>query len=139
MEKGNAIKWTLVLVAVLVVGFGAMKIFGSFSATGNVVQDTTIQTGEVKEFNIKASQWKFEPNTITVNKGDKVRIIAESLDVPHGFAIDEFGVDMYLDGVSGPKTVEFVADKVGTFPFYCSVVCGSGHSSMRGKLIVVES
>ena len=135
MEKGNAIKWILILVAIVVVAFAGIKIFGSFSAKGNVVQDTIILTGEVKEFNIKAFQWGYEPDTITVNKGDRVKIIAESLDTPHGLAINEFGVNLYLDGLSS-KTAEFVADKTGTFTFYCNIPCGSGHSSMRGRLIV---
>lgn len=135
MEKGNTLKWVLVLVAIVVVAFAGIKLFGSFSTTGNVVKDTITQTGELKEFNVKAFQWGYEPDTITVNKGDKVRIIAESLDTPHGFAIDEYGVNLYLDGLRS-KTAEFVADKTGTFTFYCNVPCGSGHENMQGKLIV---
>lgn len=34
------------------------------------------------------------------------------------------------------NAVEFVADKSGTFPFYCNVFCGGGHKEMQGKLIV---
>jgi len=34
------------------------------------------------------------------------------------------------------KTISFIADQVGEFNFFCSVFCGSGHSDMRGKLIV---
>ncbi len=100
-------------------------------------QTTTTQTETVKEFDIAASQFKFTPDTITVNKGDKVKITLTSTDVTHGFAIAEFNVDAEVSK-GEEKTVEFVADKAGTFTFYCSVPCGSGHSGMNGKLIVNE-
>lgn len=103
--------------------------------TDQIVEDSLILSGDVKEINIKAFRFGFEPNTIRVNKGDKVKITAESIDIPHGLAIEGYDVNLYLDGVR-PKTIEFIADKTGTFTIYCSVVCGSGHSSMRGKLIV---
>lgn len=143
MEKGNAIKWTLVLVAIVVVGFAGMKIFGSFSATGNDVQDSTTPTtptqtaptGEVKEFTMTAKKWDFSPSTITVNKGDTVKLYIKSIDVTHGFGLPDFGVNENLP--PGERVnVEFVADKTGTFTFECTVYCGSGHSGMKGQLIV---
>ena len=92
-------------------------------------------TGEVKEFKMTAKQFAFEPSTIEVNKGDKVRLIVTSTDVPHGIAIPEYGINQRLDpGI--PATIEFTADKQGTFSAYCSVACGSGHKNMKGKIIV---
>ena len=93
------------------------------------------QSGEVKEFRITAKQFSFEPGTIEVNKGDKVRLIVTSMDVPHGFSIKEYSINERLD-VGKPVTIEFTADKEGTFTAFCSVFCGSGHSNMKGKLIV---
>ena len=95
-------------------------------------QDEVVQT---KEFDIIAKQWDFSPNTITVNEGDNVILNIESIDVTHGFVISDFGVSEQL--VSGNTVkIEFVADKKGTFSFFCNVFCGSGHSGMRGTLIV---
>lgn len=90
---------------------------------------------EVKEFKMTAKQFSFEPSTIEVNKGDKVRLIVTSTDVPHGIAIREYGINERLD-VGKPVTIEFTADKEGTFTAYCSVFCGSGHSGMKGKIII---
>ena len=67
--------------------------------------------------------------------GDKVRLKVKSIDVDHGLAIPEFGVNLILKP-NELQTVEFVADKKGEFPFFCSVYCGVGHGGMRGKLIV---
>jgi cytochrome c oxidase subunit 2 len=92
-------------------------------------------TGEIKEFELTAKQWEFSPNTITVNRGDIVKIHIESVDVTHGFALPDFGVNEILEP-GNDIHVDFVADKVGTFTFFCSVSCGSGHSGMNGQLIV---
>lgn len=93
------------------------------------------QQSEVKEFRLTAKQWSFEPATIEVGKGDKVRIIVTSIDVTHGFALPEYDINERLEP-NKQVTIEFVADKEGTFTFFCSVFCGSGHSGMKGKLIV---
>ena len=89
----------------------------------------------VKEFTMTAKQREFVPGTITVNKGDKVKITVTSIDVTHGFRLPDFGVNERLDP-GKPVDIEFVADKVGTFTFSCSVPCGSGHGGMRGQLVV---
>ena len=89
----------------------------------------------VKSFSMTAQKWSFSPSTITVNKGDTVKIAIKSTDVAHGFFLSEFGVSETL--TPGKTTnVSFVADKSGTFSFTCSVYCGSGHSDMVGTLIV---
>ena len=98
-------------------------------------QGDTTQSGEVKEFTMTAKQFTFTPDIIEVNKGDKVRLVVTSADVPHGFSIPEYGINERLDP-GKPVTIEFTADKEGTFTAFCSVFCGSGHSGMKGKLIV---
>lgn len=91
--------------------------------------------GEVKEFKMTAKQWDFEPNTITVNQGDTVKLSIESIDVAHGFAISKYDINTVLN--PGQTTnIEFVATTKGTYSFFCSVQCGSGHSGMKGTLIV---
>lgn len=91
----------------------------------------------VKSFNLTAKTWSFEPSTITVKKGDTVKLAIKSLDVPHGFALSSFGINKTLNP-GETVNVEFVADKAGSFPFFCSVSCGSGHGGMRGTLVVEE-
>ena len=93
------------------------------------------QSGGVKEIKITAKQFAFEPSTIEVNKGDKVKLIVTSVDVPHGISIPEYGINERLNPGT-PVTIEFTADKEGTFTAFCSVFCGSGHSNMKGKIIV---
>lgn len=99
--------------------------------------EETADEEEVKIFEITAEQFSFEPDTITVKKGDDVRLIITSIDVIHGFRIEEFGIDETLEP-GKTVIVEFTADKTGAFTFYCTVYCGSGHGSMRGRLVVEE-
>lgn len=88
-----------------------------------------------KSFSMTAQQWDFAPSTITVSEGDTVNLSIKSIDVDHGFAISEFGVNTTLK--AGTTTnVSFVADTAGTYTFFCSVFCGSGHGSMTGTLVV---
>ena len=89
----------------------------------------------VHEIKVTAKNWEFSPSTIEVKKGEKVRLLITSLDVPHGFSVPEYGINERLDP-GKEVTVEFTADKTGEFTAFCSVFCGAGHSKMRGKIVV---
>lgn len=112
-------------------------------ASGCVSQDEvqtstsgqTEPTGDVKVFEMTAKQFSFEPNIITVKKGDTVKLAITSVDVAHGLSLPDFGVNENLEP-GKTVNVEFVADKTGTFSFFCSVPCGSGHNRMSGQLII---
>ena len=92
---------------------------------------------ETKLFNVVAKQSFFEPATITVNKGDTVELHITTGDVKHGFMLTAYNINETIE--PGKLTdIEFVADKAGEFPFYCSVPCGPGHPEMEGLLIVKE-
>ena len=93
------------------------------------------QSGQVKEFKMTANQFAFEPSTIEVDKGDKVRLVVTSKDVPHGITIPEYGINERLNP-GEPVTIEFVAGKEGSFTSFCSVFCGAGHGKMKGQIIV---
>ena len=89
----------------------------------------------IKEFDMIARQWAFDPETIIVNEGDTVILHITSVDVTHGFKLSAFGISEELrEGET--IDIEFVADQKGTFNFRCHISCGSGHSGMDGQLIV---
>lgn len=92
---------------------------------------------ETVNIEVTASQWQFDPNTITVKKGSHVVLTLVSKDVDHGLGIAAYGVKEKIPA-GRAVDVEFDADKAGEFPFYCTVYCGTGHSSMKGKLVVTE-
>ena len=97
----------------------------------------TATSQQVREIQMTAKKYAFDPNTITVKKGEHVKLIITAVDHDHGFKLDEFGINQKL--IRGaPTTIEFTADKAGTFPFKCSEFCGMGHGKMKGKLVVEE-
>lgn len=89
--------------------------------------------GEVVEVTIKATNWEFEPNEITVKKGTKIVLTLENVEGIHAVAIPGFGVN-----VQAGEPVELIANETGEFPFACSILCGKGHSKMLGKIVVTE-
>lgn len=88
-------------------------------------------SGNVVDIKVMAKDFEYDKKEIHVKKGDKVRITLQSDDGGHGFALPAFNVN-----IQGNKSAEFIADKTGTFEYHCSIVCGTGHSKMTGKLIV---
>lgn len=93
--------------------------------------------GEVREIQMTAKKYEFNPNLITVKKGERVTLIITALDRDHGFKLEAFGINQRLKK-GDATTIEFTADKAGTFPFQCSEFCGFGHGRMKGKLVVEE-
>ena len=93
--------------------------------------------GEGAEIKVTAKKYQFDPNVITVKKGDHVKLVITALDRDHGFKLEAFNINQKLKK-GDASTVEFTADAAGTFPFQCSVVCGLGHHKMKGRLVVEE-
>lgn len=116
------------------IAYGVQSLIGG--GEGEVVEGVLVEG--VREFRILGPQWEFEPRLIKVSPGDTVRFILTSPDITHGFAINELGVNIsYSPGVAGVQEVVIPSDIAeGTYTMYCSIFCGSGHSHMKGKVIV---
>ncbi len=91
----------------------------------------------VVEFAVSGENFMFAPADLTVKKGQTVKITFTSASGFHDLVIDEFNVRTKQMQDGGVETVEFVADKTGTFEYYCSV--GSHRQmGMVGTLTVTE-
>jgi nitrous-oxide reductase len=81
----------------------------------------------------------FEPTKIEVTQGQKVTIhltnIEQTTDELHGFGLGEYNINVVVDP-GETKTVEFVADKPGVYPYYCTNFCSALHQEMQGYLLV---
>lgn len=91
----------------------------------------------VYEFQVTSRKYEFSPSSLRVKKGDQVRLVIAALDHDHGFRLDEFHINQKIKMGKTP-TVEFTADKAGTFSFRCSNFCGLGHGGMKGTLVIEE-
>lgn len=94
---------------------------------------------------LRERAWRYYPDSITVRKGQVVRVDFQPTDnglgAGHGFAVDGYDKDVFINGslVGRPKSVTFLADKAGSFTFYCATQCSTGslHPHMKGTLIVL--
>ncbi|TSC89143.1 MAG: plastocyanin [Parcubacteria group bacterium Gr01-1014_3] len=127
-------------------GFGAVALVlgGTWFAVKNngeaevaQINDVVDNSSSVKEFTITTSNFKFSESMMTVKKGDTVKITVKNMDGFHDFVIDEFGVATKKLQAGQEETLTFIADKAGSFEFYCSV--GSHRKmGMKGTLTVLE-
>jgi len=95
------------------------------------IHASVVNEGNVREITIDAKRFEFNPNVIKIKEGEAVRLKINNIDGEHGFSIPELGIEVHDE-----KGTLFIADKKGTFDFYCHHYCGSGHGGMKGVLIV---
>ena len=85
--------------------------------------------------NLEGNKFRFSQSEIKVKLGDKVRVVLTAVDMPHDFDLDEFGVNGEVAQPGETVEVEFTADQVGRFEYYCSV--GKHRANgMVGTLVV---
>jgi nitrous-oxide reductase len=79
------------------------------------------------------------PDIVELKVGDNVSWhitnIEQAEDATHGFAIPGPNVNLSIEP-GETTTVSFVADKPGTYPFYCTEFCSALHLEMMGYLLV---
>lgn len=101
----------------------------------NTSTEGSVQAPSVKEFTVTGQNFSFSPASMTVKKGDTVKITFKNSGGMHDWKIDEFSAGTKVLQVGQQETIQFVADKAGTFEYYCSV--GQHRAmGMKGSLIV---
>lgn len=99
------------------------------------VANRPVETGVVREITIRIPKdtWSFDPESIEVNQGDRVKLtFVNEDDYDHGVGIDAYGVSQRVPARATLPIPEFVVTKSGDFQFYCSVSCNDG-VAMSGK------
>ncbi len=113
----------------------------SANSADSTETDSTADASNVdKTFIIEGKNFIFlmdgkENPEIRVKLGDKVKIELNNVEGFHDWKVDEFGA---TEKVRAPAStsVEFTADKKGTFEYYCSV--GSHREQGMKGVFVVE-
>lgn len=129
----------LSIVAGLVILAGAWFWFNSNKEAQDVKESGTpavFDSGEVKTFQIEASNFKYNLGEIRVKQGDKVKIVLNVREGFHDFVLDEFNVVIKSMQAGGVGEAEFVADNKGQFEYYCSV--GTHRQMGMVGVLVVE-
>lgn len=104
------------------------------------VKDAKVERkGNEVTVHMTAVRSNFEPNKLEVNQGDHVTIyltnIEQTTDELHGFGLGEYNLQVIVDP-GETKTIDFVANKPGVFPYYCTNFCSALHQEMQGYLLV---
>ncbi|MBI1182247.1 MAG: cytochrome c oxidase subunit II [Alphaproteobacteria bacterium] len=119
-------------------------IFLFFWAAAMLVSSGPAQKGDL-EIHVVAKQWMWkaeqpngarEINEIHVPVDTPVRLVMTSQDVIHSLFLPALRLKQdvlpqrYVD-------MRFTADRTGTFPLLCAEYCGTEHSHMTGKLVIM--
>ena len=79
----------------------------------------------------------FTPEHVEVNQGERVvwhiTNMERAQDATHGFCVPAYNVNLSLEP-GEYESFEFVADKAGTYPYYCTEFCSALHLEMMGYL-----
>jgi cytochrome c oxidase subunit 2 len=109
----------------------------SARTVAQAAEDSGTSMRAAHEIQVTLRKYEFSPGSLRVRKGEQVKLVMTAEDHDHGFRLDDFNINQKI-----PKgttvVVAFTADKVGSFQFRCSIVCGMGHRSMKGTLVVEE-
>jgi cytochrome c oxidase subunit II len=109
-----------------------------FAFSGSIYAITEGIPAAQTEIKVVAKRFRFEPAQITVRKGSRVRLVVTSIDVDHGIAINEFGIEKRVKK-GATEIIEFSPNKAGKFVISCPVFCGDGHADMTGELVVTDA
>lgn len=111
----------------------AMLVFILFAGIPLILAQS--EKPQDKIITIEAKQFSYTPETVEVNKGDRVTIRFISTDVHHGLYID--GYELETNARPGQDgSITFTADETGKFVMRCSVTCGPFHPYMISYLKV---
>ena len=89
------------------------------------------------EVYILARNYDFGKFTLELEKDKSYRLKVASKEVKHSIFVRELNLWSRIN-TGEISTIEFRPEKAGTFDVVCGEFCGTGHSSMVGRLIVTE-
>jgi plastocyanin len=101
-------------------------------------------SAENRSFTLTAHQFTFDvsPMPFEVDVGDRVTLTITASDDGDGGSGHGFSMQTYADTTShtlhpgSPVTITFTAHTPGTFIYFCTRVCGTGHDGMQGVFTV---
>src|SRR3989344_4279663 len=131
----------LILAVILVSGCA-----GSQNSQSSVSSPGESLGGGTKTIPITIQHTGYVPETITVNKGDHVKLLINTAigtsKHNHGITIDEYAINQAIltEDKNTPVVIEFDATKAGTFRIWCKTceqgIFGAEHPKIEGTLVV---
>jgi len=129
--------WTVIPSILLILLFVyAFVVYKDMRTPPKDAVDITV-TGKQWLWTFEYYNGKKTLNELYVRQNRPVRMVMRADDVLHSFFVPAFRVKQDL--VPGRYTqLWFTPTKIGTFDIFCAEYCGTGHSAMLGKVIVLS-
>ncbi|WFB37014.1 cytochrome c oxidase subunit II [Kiritimatiellota bacterium B12222] len=129
---GSVIPFILVMIMFF---WGAKLYFDARIPPKDAIE--VLVTGKQWMWKLQHPNGKREINDLHVPVGVPIKLTMTSEDVIHSFYLPDFRKKM--DVVPGKYSqMWFLPEKTGTYNIFCAEYCGTEHSLMVGKLIVME-
>jgi cytochrome c oxidase subunit 2 len=131
------ITWTLIptFMSVGLFAWGAVVYFNLERPPADALQVEVV--GKQWMWKLQHAEGKREINELHVPLGRAVRLTMTSQDVIHSFYVPAFRTKQ--DVVPGKYVTEwFKPTRLGTYHLFCAEYCGTHHSGMIGRVIVME-
>jgi cytochrome c oxidase subunit II len=89
-----------------------------------------------KRVEIIAGRFAYNPNVVTLKKGEPVVLVLRSTDVTHGLRVAELQIKSEIK--KGKDTeIQITPSDTGHFVGKCAHFCGKGHGSMTLQIDVL--
>ena len=108
----------------------ALVLFSALVATASAADNP-----EPRAIAITAKRFEFVPSTITLKKGETVKLVVKSEDVTHGLFLRGLKIDTDLTP-GETQQITVTPQTPGTFTAICHHFCGSGHGGMKLTVVV---
>jgi cytochrome c oxidase subunit II len=131
------IVWTVIPLGLTLIMFfwGAKLYFLTFHPPLNALQINVV--GKQWMWKIQHAEGQSEINELHVPVGRPIKLVLTSQDVIHDFFVPAFRVKK--DVLPGRyTTLWFEATKTGEYHLFCSQYCGTQHSGMIGRVVVMS-
>lgn len=131
------ILWSVIpfLLCMVVFVWGATLYFDTYSPPKDALEYYVV--GKQWMWHIQHPTGQREINELHVPTGQPIKLTMATEDVIHSFYIPAFRIKR--DVVPGRYTsMWFEATKPGEYHLFCAEYCGTKHSQMRGRVVVME-
>jgi cytochrome c oxidase subunit 2 len=119
---------------------------GIFTWSAKIFLDLRSPPPDAMEVYVVAKQWMWkvqhpqgnrEINELHIPVGKSVKLIMTSQDVIHSFSVPAFRIKQ--DVLPGRYSTQwFEPTKTGVYYLFCAEYCGTSHSGMKGRIVVME-
>ncbi len=131
------VTWSIIplILSLAVFALGAGVFFRMYRAPENAIDIYVV--GKQWMWKVQHPEGKREINELHVPVNQPVRLTLASEDVIHAFSVPAFRIKR--DVVPGRyNTMWFEATKAGEYRLFCAEYCGTQHSGMTGRVVVME-